>query len=80
MSQYFKTLFKANDQDFQGYHLADIIGQYSINKLNTTEANALQGALTENECIDGFPSEFYKIFWKHLKSCVLKALNDSIDR
>ena len=34
ISQYYKTLFKANDQNFQGYHLADILGQYSINKLD----------------------------------------------
>ena len=68
--------------------------QYPINKLNTTEANALEGALTENELgnalkhmkhnktpgIDGFPSEFYKIFWRYLKSCVFKALNDSMDK
>ena len=30
--------------------------------------------------IDGFSSEFYKIFWKYLKSCVLRALNDNMDR
>ena len=30
--------------------------------------------------IDGFPSEVYKVFWKHLKFCVLNALNDSIAR
>ena len=90
ISQYYKALCKANDQKFQGYHLADILGKYSINKLNTTEANALEGPLMENELgnvlkhmkhnkspgIDGFPSEFYKIFWKYLKSCVLKVLTD----
>ena len=71
-----------------------MLGQYSVNKLNMTEADALEGALTENELgnalnnmkhnktpgIDGFPSEFYKLFWKYLKSCVLRALNDSMDR
>ena len=30
--------------------------------------------------IDSFSSEFYKIFWKYLKFCVLRALNDSMDR
>ena len=77
ISQYYKTLFKANDQNFQCYNLADILGQYSINKLNTTEANALEGALTENELanalkhlkhnktpgIDGFPSELCPPHW-----------------
>ena len=24
--------------------------------------------------IDGFPSEFYKVFWKYLKSFVLKSV------
>ena len=94
ISHYYKTLFKANDQNIQGYHLSDILGQYSIIKLNTTEAIALEGAIMKNELwnalkhmkhnktpgIDGFPSEFYKIFWKYLKSCFLKALNDSMDR
>ena len=46
ISLLYKTLYKANDQNFQDYHLADILGQYPINKLNTTEANALKGALT----------------------------------
>ena len=62
--------------------------------MNTTEANALEGALTENDLgnalkhmkhnktpgIDGFPPEFYKLFWRYLKSCVLRALNDSMER
>ena len=56
--------------NFHGYHLTDMLGQYSVNKLKTTVANALESPLTENELgnalkhikhktvgINGFPSE-----------------------
>ena len=30
--------------------------------------------------IDGFPAEFYKIFWKKVKHIILHALNKSYER
>ena len=94
LAQYYGKLFKANDQGIPSQYFSDILGEYFINKLNPTQASRLEGALTVKELgnalkymkhnktpgIDGFPSEFYKVFWKHLKSCIIKALNDSIEK
>ena len=94
IAHYYQTLFKSKDQNLSEYCLSDMLGQYSINKLDINEASTLEGALTEIELgkalknmkhnktpgIDGFPSEFYKVFWKRLKFCVLNALNDSLAR
>ena len=55
-------------------------------QLTKASEPSFEGALMENELgnapkhmkhkktpgIDGFPSEFYKMFWEYLKSCVLK--------
>ena len=95
ISKYYTKLFKSTDKtSLHGPHLSDILAQYAINKLKKNEADTLDGALTENELgnalrhmkhnktpgIDGFPSEFYKVFWKHLKHCILKALNNSFQK
>ena len=63
---------------------------YNLPRLNKNMEN-LEGKLTlieisealkhmKNEKspgIDGFPAEFYKIFWKKLKHIILHALNES---
>ena len=93
IAQYYQNLFKSNDQNLSKDCLSDILGPYSANKLNINEASTLEGPLTEVELgnalkqmkhnktpgIDGFPSEFFKVFWKYLKFCILNALNDSIN-
>ena len=63
----------------------------SYNRLSKLESDALEGELTEDEIsqslqnmkhnkspgIDGFPSEFYKVFWRKLKVFVVRTLNES---
>ena len=67
------------------------ISPNSYNRLSKLESDALEGKLTEDEIsqslqnmkhnkspgIDGFPSEFYKVFWRKLKFFVLRTLNES---
>ena len=67
------------------------INPNSYNRLSKLESDALEGELTEDEIsqslqnmkhnkspgIDGFPSEFYKVFWRKLKIFVLRTLNES---
>ena len=61
--------------------------------LDNNEAMSCEGHLTEQECLkalrsmdrektpgtDGFPAEFYKIFWKDLSPLLISALNYSYD-
>ena len=58
--------------------------------LSENDANSLEGYLTINEIskalkamknqkcpgIDGFPAEFFKVFWAKLKFFVLRSLNN----
>ena len=67
---------------------------YNLPRLNKNNAENLEGKLTlieisealkhmKNEKspgIDGFPAEFYKIFWKKLKHIILHALNESYEK
>ena len=67
------------------------INSDSYHQLSKQDAGALEEELTEHEIsqslqsmkhnkspgIDGFPSEFYKVFWKKLKIFVLRTLNES---
>ena len=64
-----------------------------VNKLTQSESSELEGPLTIDELnislkamkngrcpgIDGFPADFFKIFWKKLKYIVLRALNFAYD-
>ena len=65
----------------------------TLNKLTSEESNLLEGKLTLSELntalkqmkndkcpgIDGFPSEFFKLFWDTLKHFILHALNNAFD-
>ena len=70
------------------------ISQYKLPKLNFEETTALEGELKLCEIsqalknmkndkspgIDGFPAEFYKVFWGKLEFIILYALNESCDK
>ena len=72
-------------------HLESILGKYNIRKLTQAESDTLEGDLNlqeisfalknmkNNKCpgVDGFPAEFFKFFWGHLKYFVVRALNSS---
>ena len=74
--------------------LKTLMKNYNLPRLNKNNAENLEGKLTlieisealkhmKNEKspgIDGFPAEFYKIFWKKLKHIILHALNESYEK
>ena len=65
----------------------------SINKLTDLDKNKCEGKLTEYECSialkdmknqkspgsDGISTEFYKIFWKDIKTFLINSFNYSFD-
>ena len=65
-----------------------------VKVLSDNQAKLMEGYLTTTELsialkntknnttpgLDGFPSEFFKVFWKDLKYIITKALNSSYDK
>ena len=77
---------KLGSQDIQHNEL---LKNLNTRKLTKQESDTLEGNLTmkeigqalkqmqNNKCpgIDGFPSEFLKLFWSDLKAIILRSLN-----
>ena len=84
---YYQNLFKNKDSEIDEIN-TEFLKPY-LTKLSEHEAKGLEGILTideigqalknmkNNKCpgIDGFPADFYKIFWSKLKFFVLRSLN-----
>ena len=86
---YYKNLFKSKDMGLLDCD-PDVLRNLSgFKTLSENEANSLEGPLTINEIskalkamknqkcpgIDGFPADFFKVFWPKLKFFVLRSLN-----
>ena len=79
----------AKSTEISNRELANVLENYTYTKLNTEESNRLECELTLLEIskalqnmknskvpdIDGFPVEFFKVFWNKLKDFVLRAYN-----
>ena len=88
---FYQNLFRCRECSEPESCLRDLESLSSLHKLSVTDAESLEGLLTVNEIsdslkqmknnkcpgIDGFPSEFFKVFWGKLKYFVLRALNES---
>ena len=93
LKDYYSKLFKSQD-DNDNTDLEDLLKNHKIKKLTQQQANELEGPLTvkelsntlygmkNNKCpgIDGFPSEFFKVFWAYLKVWIQRALNYSFQK
>ena len=90
-SNFYKKLFS---RQAESHDLNKITSAYKIPQLTLDEKNGLEGELTLSEIskalknmkndkspgIDGFPSEFYKVFWGKLNVTILNALNESFKK
>ena len=89
MKEYYANLFKNKDSELLNVNLSEILNDSQINKLTNIQALALEGPVTLAELgkalkhmknnktpgIDGFPAEFFKVFWCKLKILILRAFN-----
>ena len=88
--QYYADLFSCKDKNgTEEENLEDLFT--TKRKLTSFESEALNGPITITELssivknmknnktpgIDGFPADFFKVFWKDLKTYVVRALNES---
>ena len=93
IKDYYKKLFKNNDDLLMEPDLNDNSFKNTARKLSPNESSEIEGPLTITEIseslknmksgkcpgIDGFPSEFFKVFWLKLKYFVLKSLNEAYE-
>lgn len=94
IKNYYENLFANKDHNLSKINVRDLLKDVEYNKLSPQETKKLEGKLTLEEIstslknmksnktpgIDGFPSEFFKAFWPHLKHYVLRALNFSFEK
>ena len=85
MRKFYSQLFEQIDQDFIDSDLHTLIKNDDVQKLNEEETKSIDGLLTIKELstalhkmknnktpgMDGFPSEFFIVFWLNLKVWIL---------
>ena len=89
VQKYYTQLFKSKESVLTDINLSDTIADDQIRRLNKSQAQNLEGPITLLELgvalksmkknktpgIDGFPAEFFKVFWCNLKFLVVKVFN-----
>ena len=88
---FYEKLFQNNDNHLIDVDLENVLKDAYQPKLSDRESNSLEGLLTLEEItkslknmknnktpgIDGFPAEFFKVFWAKLRHFILRCLNQS---
>jgi len=88
---YYRDLFSNKDDNLVNINLNELFANKNVTKLDQKQSISNDGPLNISELskvlknmqnnktpgIDGFPSDFYKVFWNKLKYFVLRALNES---
>ena len=94
LQKFYQNLFKSNDSALKDCNLKMLLKDVHVKVLSDNQAKLMEGYLTTTELsialkntknnktpgLDGFPSEFFKVFWKDLKYIITKALNSSYDK
>ena len=94
LKSYYSNLFKSQDLQLENFDLNKLLYAYHVKKLDNLQSESIDGPLTYTEIhmalkqmknyktpgIDGFPAEFFKVFWKQLGMLILKALNNSFEK
>ena len=94
IKNYYEELFKSKDNMLTNFDLQTLLQGQNIKRITDAEAKNIEGYLTVQEIsyalkntknnkspgLDGFPAEFFKVFWNSLKHCVTKAINTSFNK
>ena len=89
IQHFYAKLFSTQNTEAKGIDLESILKSSQFRRLTDLESAKLEGELKLDELskalykmknnkspgVDGFPAEFFKVFWKKLKFFVLRALN-----
>ena len=90
VKQYYDDLFSNKDHELQDVDMESLFENEHITKLTDKQKNSIEQPITIAEISkvinkmnnnkspgsDGFPAEFYKIFWVKLKTFIHRAIND----
>ena len=94
LKKFYSNLFKSFDHQLEDIELIQLLAGYQVNMLSAEQSSSLDGPLTYEEMsltikqmknnktpvIDGFPAEFFKLFWKNLSHWILKVLNQCFEK
>ena len=94
VKNFYSHLFKSRDDTLDNLSLTKLFKGQKITRLTEKETKDIEGHLTVEELtvvlknaknnktpgLDGFPAEFFKVFWNSLKYCVTRAINASFDK
>ena len=89
IQHFYAKLFSTQNTEAKGIDLESILKNSQFRQLSDLESAKLEGELKLEEIskalytmknnkspgVDGFPAEFFKVFWEKLKFFVLRALN-----
>ena len=92
--EYYKSLFSSQDNDtdlttinnvLQKLKLKKVPDDFAIHKTGLITINELSNSLSRMQNnktpgSDGFPAEFFKVFWIKMKYHVLNSINESYER
>lgn len=91
---FYKNLYLSRDDSLEEVNLNECLNYDDIKKLNKTQANSLEGAITTDELLkalknmkndkspgpDGFTTEFFKFFWIDINDFLIKSYNCSLQK
>ena len=94
ITNFYGELFRSRDSNLKNFDLKNLLKGQPIKRITNTESINIEGHLTVEELskalrstknnktpgLDGYPAEFFKVFWNYLKMCVTKAINTSFDK
>ena len=89
--KYYQNLFSNKDQILTEVDLDNLFKDINIDKLSDLQRNSIESPMTMAEISnslykmnnnrtpgsDGFPADFYKVFWSKIKHFILRAINES---
>ena len=90
---YYENLFANKDDDLTDVDLHTIFSEDNIKKLSDNNKNSIETPITLEEIgqvikkmknnkspgSDGFPVEFYKMFWSKLKYFILRSIQETFE-
>nr|BAC82626.1 pol-like protein [Ciona intestinalis] len=96
LKEYFETLYSSSNNPGRTSKskIKEYTNSLMCPRLDAEKANECEGKLTVDKCyealktmqnnkspgLDGFPAEFYKVFWKEINSTLVNAFNHAFEK
>ena len=94
VKNYYSDLFASREHTINDQAISNILDNINIKKLPDSQSHSIEGPITIEELSyslnkmktnktpgsDGYPSEFFKVFWGKLKYLILNAINEGYEK